>query len=122
MKPTNEQLKQLRSGLDEIVASTVAQRHARFRDSGHLSPANASELIADITALTLFELAERLDANVDKPGTLTYRFAAEEELCAPADVLSAITGWLSAPKDQNPIAGKTNHPYPFDFYGEKNYE
>ena len=39
----------------------------------------------------------------------------------PAEVLSAITGWLSAPKDRNPLAGKTSHPYPFDFYGAKDY-
>ena len=97
--------------------------HTRIQETGPLSSDDAIRFVADITALTIFELAERLDGNADKPGALSYRFAAAEgeEVRLPAEVLSAITGWLSAPQDRNPLAGKISHPYPFDFYGAKDY-
>lgn len=123
MQPTNEQLTQFQSDLEDVVTPTIQQLHTRIQETGPLSSDDATKFVADITALTIFELAERLDGNADKTGALSYRFAAAEgeEVRRPAEVLSAITGWLSAPKDRNPLAGKTSHPYPFDFYGAKDY-
>ena len=115
---------------DAISIGPRRHRHANHGTASHANPGNralssddAIRFVADITALTIFELAERLDGNADKTGALSYRFAAAEgeEVRLPAEVLSAITGWLSAPKDRNPLAGKTSHPYPFDFYGAKDY-
>lgn len=122
MQPTNEQLMQFQSDLEDVVMPTIEQLHTRIRETGRLSSDDATRFVADITALTIFELAERLDGNADKTGAVSYRFVAAEETRLPADVLSAITGWLSAPKDRNPLTGLTSHPYPFDFYGEKDYE
>lgn len=123
MQPTNEQLTQFQSDLEDVVTPTIEQLHTRIQETGSLSSDDANRFVADITALTIFELAERLDGNADKTGSLSYRFAAAEgeEVRLPAEVLSAITGWLSAPQDRNPLAGKTSHPYPFDFYGAKDY-
>lgn len=123
MQPTNEQLTQFQSDLEDVITLTIEQLHTRIQETGPLSSDDAIRFVADITALTIFELAERLDGNADKTGALSYRFAAAEgeEMRLPAEVLSAITGWLSAPKDRNPLAGKTSHPYPFDFYGAKDY-
>ena len=75
MQPTNEQLTQFQSNLEDVVTPTIEQLHTRIQETGPLSSDDSIRFVADITALTIFELAERLDGNADKTGALSYRLS-----------------------------------------------
>lgn len=120
MQPSDSHVQQFQATLTEVIQPTLAEFRSRVDESGALSDDAATRFIADVTAATLFELAESLERNADIPGAPSYCFAADQS--RPADIISSISGWLSAPKDKNPIAGKNEHPFPFDFYGEKTYD
>lgn len=120
MQPNDSHMQQLQATLADVIRTTLAEFRRRVDTSGALPDDAAARFIADVTAVTLFELAESLERNADIPGAPSYRFAADKS--HPADIISSISGWLSAPKDKNPISGKNEHPFPFDFYGEKTYD
>ena len=120
MEITNENLKQLKQTVPEVVWPQVEKKIADLEND--FTSDEAVGIASYAVTLILIELATQLAVNEQLQNAMTYHITKNNQSILPDTVMDSVAGWLMAPESTNPLREKVARNYHFDVYGMNHNE